>query len=999
MPGLHPVILCALASALALALPGAARARTGNLIANGDFESGDLSGWNRFIPTGADRDAIRNAVRFENIPDARSGRHAAQIASTRPARIALSSRAFPVRADDRLHVSAWVMAAPGTTLADARPGPALRLLFYKNDGKTPSRRHTWTVGLDAIVRSGPQGLAEAGNRRIPDSWTQLEMVLAVPADAATARLECFSYGVTGATRWDDVSVRVAPPDLPLGEGAARFAGPPAAESLARADATLPALREASLALLAESRRNNPAAFDLIFGQTLDRARAFLRDPLKPVDMSRVIGSHYNNFNQDIWRYRTNAEALLSLALAHAVPGSPEAGNPDLLRKAADTFGWLIRHTNDEGDCQAPDKNINRFHYPPAWEAFVLLAPSLPEDTRRRTLEHLLRTARFQFDTYNSWRNGYPNMDSAYLLILQQAASLFDRADFRADIDRRLRVNLEESLSGLTWDYVKGWNNQARYTEVTLRHVGRLYQISGHESALRQIRLHADYFKYCLEPDGRMDFGMAPAIKHTWITAPWATAPSGLELVHRYAPTPLLQHFVDRTHAAASGNPRIFDNPCALYWLSAPLGRSEPPPRAFLRAAPESGGFQTRVTTSAGTLTVYANGRAHASDTRISAMVAAPSPENSTLLAGALFEVVQDGTSFFLGDMNPDLRTDVRPETGLARLSLTQRRHSMGPSAEPLVTGGVWGGAIQRHAYRLWDGGSPRTPPVETGETWTWANNRLTGEISFTALEETPLDAVRFSLVPAFARSIDESLAVDGGGLAYRMGHLCFLVQPQSGHWQMPRFGPEHDYDWRADLPDGNYRITLISGDASVETEPFRVRLNGTLLPGTLSSARGYAIERSFDVTVADGSLRLTFLPERSDAHWKISAIRIDADAAPDTPGTPPPSPPSSRTWSVGGDGLLSGRHIYTRQSGFGWKTDMTRAMRQRGGDANNPVTTLITSPLRMPQGTFIDEGPRDDGIWPAGARSSLRVTLGLHDSLATWLAGVPADAGKSRIKN
>lgn len=570
--------------------------------------------------------------------------------------------------------------------------------------------------------------------------------------------------------------------------------------LAAAGENLSSIRSATISLLEDSYRNNPGMFKLrLEHQVLGRARSFLHDKLAPVDMSRVVGAPYSSFNRDIWRYARVAENLFTVAIAYAAPQSPEAGNTDLSRKAAEGFEWILSHANGKGDCQAPDKNINRFHYVPAWEAFVLLAPALPDELRQRVLLHLFHAARHQLETYQSWNGGYPNMDSAHLLILQQAGRLFGYKPFLSGLEQGLH-RLESCFSGSTWDYVKGWSPQAIYTAVTLRHVGRLYQLDRNPSALRQLTAHADYFKYFVEPNGVMDFGMAPFIKHAWGTTSRNTSfIAGIEVVQRYAPTSLLWQFIDRIHADLEANPGLFSgmsDPYPLYWLAPRATTGEPseaPLGSFLRAAPEFAGFQARATDSSGvTLTFYANGNAQAADTRVSAVLSPPeaspgSPRNTNpdnndiLLAGALLEVIQDGVSYFLGDLAPDIKKSITHDSAI--LEASQRRHAMGPTAWPMIVGNEWkDNAIKHWNASPWKGGSQRTPPVETYEKWVWRDGVLHGEIAFTALEEANIDEVRFSLVPVLPRIVEEKLSPPGGH-AMRTGALCIVVFPSAGNWR------------------------------------------------------------------------------------------------------------------------------------------------------------------------------------------------------------------------
>ncbi|MDR1283935.1 MAG: hypothetical protein LBK99_24425, partial [Opitutaceae bacterium] len=227
----------------------------------------------------------------------------------------------------------------------------------------------------------------------------------------------------------------------------------------------------------------------------------------------------------------------------------------------------------------------------------------------------------------------------------------------------------------------------------------------------------------------------------------------------------------------------------IYWIAPAADHREEPPANFIREAPEIAGIHSRMTTGAGTLSIYATGRQSACDTRLSAIVSGPGGRRDAdgALAGVFVEYIKNGVSYFMGDMKPRIRISRAPEQGTAQMTVTQNRHSMGREAKPLMFGNFMGN-IKTWTHDCWRGGSPLVNPVTTTETWRWeGDGRLHGAISVTALRDAPFDEIRITL-PFLGKRIDESTSAPGLAAA-RSGHLCVEITGAAGQWETPPSPP------------------------------------------------------------------------------------------------------------------------------------------------------------------------------------------------------------------
>lgn len=591
----------------------------------------------------------------------------------------------------------------------------------------------------------------------------------------------------------------APPRLPHARGArfslwlslaiaVAFSGATAGARSSDPAPRLEELHHEALQRLEESRKNNPKLFGLIQQRNAIAAENFLNDPLQDLDLSRIVGQPYSNYDSRAWAFASVGYALFNAGLCYASSDNKWYRNPALLAKSEAGFEWMLRQVSDRGTLGAPDRNIDRFAYCPSWEAFVLLGQELPASLRERFSSHLQRAAEYQQNSYGKKAGRYPNMDSAYILIMQQAASLFDRPDFRRDADMGLE-RLANCMSGSTWQYIINdeakWNPTPGYTQIVLQYLGRTWQLSQNPKALQQIEQVAEYYHYYIEPGGLMDNGSAPHIKHDW-AAPWVASLMGLELVRCYTPSPdpVLQTFADGAHDALLHQAKGLHTRWMIYWLAPDSGRKEAPPAIFTREAPEIAGFQARVTNESGTLTVYATGRESARDTRVSAIVSGKegNTADNAALTGVFVEYIKDGVSYFMGDMKPAASVSVEPARQTARMTVTQGRQSMGSEAKPLPFGNFMG-SIKTWTQDCWHGGIPNANPVATTESWQWERDHLQGTVSVKALHDTAVDEIRITL-PFLYKRIDEIVTIPGRAAA-RSGHLCVAITGIEGSWESP----------------------------------------------------------------------------------------------------------------------------------------------------------------------------------------------------------------------
>lgn len=66
-------------------------------------------------------------------------------------------------------------------------------------------------------------------------------------------------------------------------------------------------------------------------------------------------------------------------------------------------------------------------------------------------------------------------------------------------------------------------------------------------------------------------------------------------------------------------------------------------------------------------------------------------------------------------------------------------------------------------------------------------------------------------------------------------------------------------NFKVDLPNGKYFVTLISGDKDAVQAAFYVKAEGTVVLEGVSAPKGSFAERTFEVEVTDCQLNLEFI--------------------------------------------------------------------------------------------------------------------------------------------
>lgn len=538
---------------------------------------------------------------------------------------------------------------------------------------------------------------------------------------------------------------------------------------------------AMLATLAESRRLSPEGYALVLSGLERRTRAFLSAPLKPVDMSKVRGQPYGNYSSDVWRISAVAGDLHAACVVWLAPGSTLQGDPALKARIDETFAFVVSYFLPSGEVGAPDGNIDRFILNPLFESYLLAAPSLPTPLHDSVTTCLKAASNAQLAYLRRsfpWGGGYPNMDAAFALVAAQAKAVFGGAEFDNAI-ATMMPKLEQRLIGATHEYVAGHLPDPGYTGVVLSALGRIWQLTGDETARRQIAAHVDYYARYMEPGGVMDRGMSPPIKHDWIMEPFAVGASTLELVQRIAPSPALSPLVAAYRAAQSGATPATPGPLALYFLAPEVPAGDAAwPASFFVTAHELGGFHARTVRDGRTLSYFLNGKETSADTRVSVMGHSAKTGNAAF-GGVFTEVIQNGLPYFMSPLHPWVeRFADSPES--ARVRVTHRPRAFGPGVQPMVLGEHIR-TFKDWKFAAWDGGSPDSPPVEVVEDWTLTPAGLSGRITLTALKAVKLDGVRVTAAPALTDLTAEE-RLEGNGVRARYGVIGLTLRAISGPW-------------------------------------------------------------------------------------------------------------------------------------------------------------------------------------------------------------------------
>ncbi len=152
--------------------------------------------------------------------------------------------------------------------------------------------------------------------------------------------------------------------------------------------------------------------------------------------------------------------------------------------------------------------------------------------------------------------------------------------------------------------------------------------------------------------------------------------------------------------------------------------------------------------------------------------------------------------------------------------------------------------------------------------------------------------------------------------------------------------------WRYDLPNGDYLISLASGDPAFTHGPQRVKVEGQLVFNDLTSTQNsFLTVTDLPVTVTDGALTITL--GGSTGYTLLNYVHITPAAS-----TSPPSSGSSiqlnfqpGNASVPTGYLKDDGSAYTSSRGYGWDTNRTSFTRDRNANTDQRLDTLaFTSP-------------------------------------------------------
>ncbi|AHF91117.1 Heparinase II/III family protein [Opitutaceae bacterium TAV5] len=181
------------------------------LLPDGGFEQGGKA-WAHSIPPEA-KDA---EAAFDIVTDnPHSGTYAARLSSAKPARHGFGAKgsqaAIPVSPGERYRLSTWVRADENTQVRSGTPGLLVRLTLSGADKKDAPGGHYY-AGLGNWLARDSQPPAAS---KLPVEWTQIDVVLEIPSDAAWASPSFFAWRAQGAVYFDDVVFEKVASDTPL----------------------------------------------------------------------------------------------------------------------------------------------------------------------------------------------------------------------------------------------------------------------------------------------------------------------------------------------------------------------------------------------------------------------------------------------------------------------------------------------------------------------------------------------------------------------------------------------------------------------------------------------------------------------------------------------------------------------------------------------------------------------------------------------------------------
>ncbi len=224
-----------------------------------------------------------------------------------------------------------------------------------------------------------------------------------------------------------------------------------------------------------------------------------------------------------WIYREMAQGALMLAQGWDSPltrfyrdsqvFAHLEGLLEALVKAGADGRWWSRQP-DRGDA-----NVDRFTLMPLCEVVLRVRSRLEPGLERRLTDVIEKGAAYQVESYAHARarmaGEYPNMDAYFMVLIELAAMLLDRADYH-----RLALDFLGSMETCLlpdggFIYYKGTNECEIYHQINVIMLIRLWELTYSARVLDLIKRTLPYYPNAAEPSGVVEYYSDPFWKHTW----------------------------------------------------------------------------------------------------------------------------------------------------------------------------------------------------------------------------------------------------------------------------------------------------------------------------------------------------------------------------------------------------------------------------------------------------------------------------------------------------
>ncbi|WP_447970302.1 M12 family metallo-peptidase [Nitrospira sp. M1] len=193
--------------------------------------------------------------------------------------------------------------------------------------------------------------------------------------------------------------------------------------------------------------------------------------------------------------------------------------------------------------------------------------------------------------------------------------------------------------------------------------------------------------------------------------------------------------------------------------------------------------------------------------------------------------------------------------------------------------------------------------------------------------------------------------------------------------------------WNYDLPNGTYRVTLVSGDPSYPQGPHHITVEGQTVLNRVSTApKEFKTITNASVRVTDGKLTVVLRRESGNKKTILNYLMI-APSGSTSPPPPPPPPPAPPSPPPNGDVLINFQPAnastpvgyradsgapYTGSRGYGWSTRVNT--RERRAVSDQRLDTFIhfdqgttaTWNYDLPNGTYHVSLASGDPSYPQG---------------------------------